>query len=98
MPVITQEFLDSALHLRSLLRQRDFECIDLDRMRIVHRIPVNQGALVIVIGQEGDASYEWIYLPERPERGQQWTHSNAGYGEPAIALRDGLNEALGDVD
>lgn len=38
-----------------------------------------------VIGDPGSAAYEWVI-----RRDDQWEHSDAGYGTPAIALRDGL--------
>lgn len=59
--------------------------------------PVHQLAIV---GAEAYTSYEWIL----EERGKIVAHSNDGYGQFSVALRDGLiayhglGNVLGQVD
>lgn len=52
----------------------------------LHRVSVDMGVFVAVVGDPDNACYEWTI-----ERGGQvLAHSNVGYGGADIALRDGL--------
>lgn len=46
---------------------------------------------VLVVGDPDNAAYEWVHI----EAEGVVAHSDAGYGMPAVALRDGLIAALG---
>lgn len=71
--------------------------LQLRRMRytaprlVIHSIPVGVLDHVDVVGDPEMACYEWVVLRDH----QVATHSDAGYGSPEAALRDGLIKYLG---
>lgn len=58
----------------------------------LHRIDVDGCRVVEVFGDPNNASYEFRIIRD----GVIEHHSDDGYGMPAVALRDGINWALGD--
>ncbi|CAD0363797.1 hypothetical protein VDR70_008230 [Xanthomonas campestris pv. campestris] len=56
-----------------------------------YRITFDQVHQLAVIGDMANASYEWVI----EAHGQVLAHSNDGYGDTSIALRDGLIAFLG---
>lgn len=56
-------------------------------VRAVHTIDVDYPDVVEVFGDPENAAYEWLVR----RNGQIEKHSDCGYGQAAIALRDGLN-------
>jgi len=58
---------------------------DADDLEIVHSIRMSEGYSLTVAGNCGNGSYEWVC-----EIGGKISHSDCGYGDSDIALRDGL--------
>lgn len=58
---------------------------DANALRVIHHLPGSAGYAVWVVGNPGNASYEWVI-----ERGEKMEHSDGGYGDSDVALRDGL--------
>jgi hypothetical protein len=56
-----------------------------DDLVVIHHLPMSCGYSVSVVGNPGWASYEWVI-----ERSGKVEHSDCGYGDADIALRDGL--------
>ena len=52
---------------------------------ILHDLPGSHGYSVRVIGNPDNGSYEWVV-----EQAGKLSHSDCGYGDPDVALRDGL--------
>lgn len=92
--------------VRRGLRGQPLDCLDRYKAEIVYTIAAGEG-WVIVIGDEGAAGYEWVYVacsgkcyidkPYEPrlDHDEAWECSNVGYGGVANALRDGLIRAEG---
>ena len=53
---------------------------------VFHRVEIDEHCAVLVIGGDGEGAYEWAIVKD----GAIERHSDAGYGIPEIALRDGL--------
>lgn len=53
---------------------------------VFHRVDIDPTCEVLVIGGDGEGAYEWVIA----KNGQVESHSDAGYGTPHAALRDGL--------
>lgn len=53
---------------------------------ILMSIDVDMGAEVLIVGQPQNAAYEWVIV----NHGKIESHSDCGYGQKTIALRDGL--------
>ncbi len=83
----------SITEIRRLIPAYHFEFLDLARCEVINRVPVGRG-WVYVIGQTGDAAYEWIAHTQS----QEIRFSSCGYGSLAAALRDGLVVGCGDED
>jgi hypothetical protein len=65
---------------------------DLPDGTIVHRIPVFEGTRIVVVFEPVDADcWEWLLCDMN---GRVITGSADGYGNPSLALRDGLVHAL----
>lgn len=63
-------------------------------LQVYYRIEFCDTVALEVFGDGANGSYEWVLLElERPSK-----HSDAGYGDPSIALRDGLIEYHGQPD
>lgn len=58
--------------------------------RIHHLDGDSPGDSIEVVGDPDNASYEWIV-----RRGEELKHSDAGYGQSSVALRDALVEYYG---
>lgn len=60
-----------------------------------YRIPLDHLHQLAVVGDVANACYEWVI----EKQGKIVAHSNVGYGDSSIALRDGLIAyyGLGDV-
>lgn len=60
--------------------------------KVLLRIDVDLYAEVIVVGQPENGAYEWVIVSERAIAGVGIVerHSDCGYGQMSIALRDGL--------
>ena len=57
-------------------------------VRTVHTIDVDYGDVTVeVFGDPENGAYEWLIRRD----GKIEKHSDCGYGQAAIALRDGLN-------
>lgn len=54
--------------------------------RVLHSIPVDLNGAVVVAGDPDNAAYEWVVC----DHGRVSAHSDCAYGNPEIALRDGL--------
>lgn len=55
---------------------------------VFERIEIDDTCAVLVIGGDGEGAYEWVIVKDAGVE----KHSNAGYGLPFAALRDGLIE------
>lgn len=67
-------------------------------MKIIHDITYLRDTRIVVVGDPGWASYEWVHL-HRTSYAPEWEcqeASNAGYGISEIALRDALSTVLAD--
>lgn len=60
--------------------------------RIHHLDGDSPGDSIEVVGDPDNASYEWVV-----RRGDELKHSDVGYGQSSIALRDALVDYYGDV-
>ena len=58
---------------------------DADDLSVLHHIPMRTGCSIRVIGNPDNGAYEWLV-----EREGRLEHSDCGYGDSDIALRDGL--------
>ncbi len=58
---------------------------DADDLSVLHHLPMSEGWSVRVVGNPDNCAYEWVV-----ERAGKVEHSDCGYGDPDIALRDGL--------
>lgn len=63
---------------------------DANDLAVLHHLPMSPGYSVKVVGNPANGSYEWVV-----ERNGKLTHSDCGYGDSDIALRDGLIEMHG---
>jgi len=70
------------------LQPTQFHYIKLNETESIYNIQFDLEGFVEIIGD--GSGYEWLIW----EEGVLTTHSNVGYGESAMALRDGLNKAL----
>lgn len=59
---------------------------DANNLTVIHHLPGSVGYAVWVVGNPGNASYEWIV----ESAGKRREHSDCGYGDSDVALRDGL--------
>lgn len=57
-----------------------------DAQEVLHSVPVDTDNRVAVVGAPESGSYEWVIVTPAGI----WSHSDDGYGSPAVALRDGL--------
>lgn len=78
--------------IEQALQAHQFECTNFRRAEVLHVIGVGMGGWVAVIGDRANGNYEWVARHEG--QAPRYSHSNSGYGCPASALRDGLNERL----
>lgn len=58
---------------------------DATRLTVLYLIEMSDGYSVEVVGNPEDGSYEWVLFREG-----KLEHSDCGYGDSDIALRDGL--------
>lgn len=65
--------------------QLNLHYTDASDLVVLHHLPMSDGYSVRVVGNPDNASYEWVI-----ERGGKLFHSDCGYGDSDIALRDGL--------
>lgn len=68
---------------------------------VLHELDLGDGYFVRVIGDPDNGAYEWCI--SRPESAKiygkpTFEHSDDGYGQPEIALRDGLIAYFGMPD
>lgn len=61
-----------------------------DELRVIHELRSRGRAVVQVVGLPGWGCYEWVVLGD----GEVLAHSNEGYGESDVALREGVREWL----
>lgn len=61
-----------------------------DPLKVLYHLPGSEGYSVSVVGDPDNGAYEWVVLI-----GGKLKHSNCGYGDADIALRDGLIEMHG---
>lgn len=57
---------------------------------VLHSIPLGMQDRVDVVGDPENVCYEWVIF----RAGQEAEHSDAAYGSPEAALRDGLSAWL----
>lgn len=55
------------------------------RIRVLYEVQIDAAEFVRVIGDPENGAYEWLI-----QTADYIKHSDAGYGQSAIALRDGL--------
>ena len=65
-----------------------WEFINAEEAVVVYQIDIDWHLDLAVIGHPNDATYEWIIWHR--DTGEIEGRSNDGYGEPVIALRDGI--------
>lgn len=63
----------------------DMYYTDASDLWVLHSLPMSDGYSVKVVGNPDMGSYEWMV-----ECGGKIEHSDCGYGDSDIALRDGL--------
>lgn len=91
---LKQEFLDKVeAELREKIDQEEFDYTVVEDFHVLHVVAFDFFGWVAVIGQPGCGDYEW-FVRYGNENNPKYSHSNAGYGCPASALRDGLTFAL----
>jgi hypothetical protein len=54
--------------------------------KVVMTVDVDMDAEVVIVGQPENGAYEWVIV----NHGKVERHSDCGYGQKSIALRDGL--------
>lgn len=54
--------------------------------RVLTSVDVDMDAEVVIVGQPENGAYEWVIV----NHGKVEKHSDCGYGQKSIALRDGL--------
>jgi carbon storage regulator len=100
VPIHRQEVYDAILRGNEGRRLTDpqppklplFDYTDRSRVRVVHDLSILDGERLIVVVDEGSGSCEWVWY-----RGEHIVdYSDDGWGDAAVALRDGLNSALDD--
>jgi hypothetical protein len=62
-------------------------------VKTLHVLHVDMDVTVETFGDPNNGSYEWLIR----EHGVVTKHSDCGYGQDALALRDGLNEWFNNV-
>jgi hypothetical protein len=58
--------------------------------KVVMRVDVDMYAEVVIVGQPENGAYEWLIVNEIVGGFTVERHSDCGYGQKSIALRDGL--------
>lgn len=53
---------------------------------VLMSVDVDMDAEVVIVGQPQNGAYEWVIV----NHGKVESHSDCGYGQRSIALRDGL--------
>lgn len=53
---------------------------------VLMSVDVDMDAELLIVGQPGNGAYEWVVV----NHGKVEQHSDCGYGQISIALRDGL--------
>lgn len=74
-----------------------FQYIDLASAQPLYFITVGYSGWVLVLGHPEHGSYEWAARVDGAFREQTevfYEHSDCGWGEPALAMREALNKML----